>query len=354
MAPRVSLKDVAREAGVSISTVSQCLLNKPGPNKETAAKIRALAARMGYRPNPLLASLASRQFHPAARHAEIPLAMVLHSSREGGYMEDMTVDVRYQYVKDNATALGYKFHCWRYDRITNVRTFHRELYHRGVQGMIVCLQSAPDLSLFEQGDWERFSLVINSNDPRLERFHLASGHSFEAVRLVWYRLKQLGYRRIGWALLQHTPQHYDDFQRSSCVRQILEQTPLEDRIQPLLHTSIMDRESFLIWYRQHRPQVVVGFHFGQLFWLKEAGIQVPEETAFCCLHVQEADAIQYPGLAGVYNMDAAVCRASVSLLDQLIRHRSLGLIREPCRILVNPRWRDGSFCPPLLTSTCQG
>ena len=47
----VTIKDIAKRAGVSRGTVDRVLNNRPGVNPETEAKVRALIEEMGYRPN---------------------------------------------------------------------------------------------------------------------------------------------------------------------------------------------------------------------------------------------------------------------------------------------------------------
>jgi LacI family transcriptional regulator len=47
----VTIRDVAREAGVSVATVSRALNNSPNVDPSYAERARAAAARLGYRPN---------------------------------------------------------------------------------------------------------------------------------------------------------------------------------------------------------------------------------------------------------------------------------------------------------------
>ncbi len=58
---RVSIKDIARAAGVSHSTVSRALSDSPLVSEETKARIQQLAKEMGYSPNSLARSLVTRQ-----------------------------------------------------------------------------------------------------------------------------------------------------------------------------------------------------------------------------------------------------------------------------------------------------
>lgn len=50
-ARRVTLRDIAREAGVSINTVSRALNGKPDVSEATRALVQAVAAQLDYRPN---------------------------------------------------------------------------------------------------------------------------------------------------------------------------------------------------------------------------------------------------------------------------------------------------------------
>ncbi|WP_273845888.1 LacI family DNA-binding transcriptional regulator [Rubrobacter calidifluminis] len=58
---RVTLRDVAQEAGVSIKTVSRVINGEREVNPETAARVSEVAAKLGYRPNELARSLKGRR-----------------------------------------------------------------------------------------------------------------------------------------------------------------------------------------------------------------------------------------------------------------------------------------------------
>src|SRR6201996_6845091 len=56
-----TLVDVAREAGVSLKTASRALNDDQGISPATAKKVRAVMARLGYRPNELARGLKGRK-----------------------------------------------------------------------------------------------------------------------------------------------------------------------------------------------------------------------------------------------------------------------------------------------------
>lgn len=57
----VSIKDVAKAAGVSIASVSRVLTNSPGVGEETTKRIRAVMEELDYRPNLGARNLVTRQ-----------------------------------------------------------------------------------------------------------------------------------------------------------------------------------------------------------------------------------------------------------------------------------------------------
>ena len=57
----VSIKDIAREAGVSHSTVSRALADSPLVNPKTKARIQELAREMGYAPSAIARAMATRR-----------------------------------------------------------------------------------------------------------------------------------------------------------------------------------------------------------------------------------------------------------------------------------------------------
>ena len=57
----ITMKDIAKIAGVSTNTVSRALNNKPEINKETRRRIIEIAKKLNYTPNSIAASLASNK-----------------------------------------------------------------------------------------------------------------------------------------------------------------------------------------------------------------------------------------------------------------------------------------------------
>ncbi len=59
----ITIKDIARELGISASTVSRALKDHPDISQKTKDRVVEYAQRMGYQPNSIALSLKSRQSH---------------------------------------------------------------------------------------------------------------------------------------------------------------------------------------------------------------------------------------------------------------------------------------------------
>src|SRR6187455_2687789 len=80
MPPTTTMKRIAGELGVSITTVSKVLNNRDDIGHATRARVLAKVAELGYQPNAVARSLTLRHTHARHRHSR-PDAFVLRRDR---------------------------------------------------------------------------------------------------------------------------------------------------------------------------------------------------------------------------------------------------------------------------------
>ena len=127
---KTSIKDVARLAGVSISTVSAALNGKPGVSEKTRAAIVEIARREGYAANRAAQSLRSSRTRTV-----------------GIVMPDMSNDF-HSLVARTAEGLLYdagynSFVCSTYGRADREQSYLRSLTERQVDGLLFVAGGAP-------------------------------------------------------------------------------------------------------------------------------------------------------------------------------------------------------------------
>ena len=75
-ATRISLADIARKAGVHITTVSLALRDSPRLPVATKTRIKTLADEMGYQPDPMLSALTAYRRNAKIQQTQGTLAWI--------------------------------------------------------------------------------------------------------------------------------------------------------------------------------------------------------------------------------------------------------------------------------------
>jgi DNA-binding LacI/PurR family transcriptional regulator len=177
----VSIKDIAKVAGVSPSTVSRALSDHPRISLKTKERIRRLATEMGYSPSAVARSLVTQ------RTSIIGLAMA--------WVSDPLLAQVVRGIEDTALEHGYTVILSSFygepDREKEVLSTFRE---RRVDGIIIkssCLDTYPH-SLLSQ-----FGLpIVLINRP--EYIYSVSTNNLHGGRLATEYLLDLGHSRIGY------------------------------------------------------------------------------------------------------------------------------------------------------------
>jgi len=338
----ITLSHIAKKAGVSVATASLALRGRGQVADGTAKRIRQIARQLDYRPNPLLASLATRRFRSKGAVEGTPLA-ILEFSADFGSQHQKTI---VQYSKDVAQFarnLGYSPTIYKLANSSPTEPLSRELYHRMAQGIIII--GSMDMDRFGATmDWGHYPVVVCARFAHSLPFHTVRPNIFQAIKLAFDNLLGRGYRRIGFALGHHPIPIEDDESRHGAAIALANRfLPIKDRIPPF-EGSYNDPKQFLAWFDRYRPDAVVAFSDGQYWVLKDAGYRIPEDVGLIGLHL--AAARNPIKLAGLFQNRNEIARQSVLHLDQLIRNREHGLPKLPLSILVPSHWIEGKTIRP--------
>ncbi len=333
----VSLLDVAKKAGVSIATASLALRGRGEVAAKTAERIRWAAEELGYKPNPLLASLATKRFRAPGSIEGTPLA-ILQFPRQAG---EMGQDFEERYpaaILPHALSLGYSPTVYKLENSSAAPPLFRELYHRMVQGVIVV--GSMDMQGFgSRMAWEHFSVVACARFADALPFHTVRPNIFQGIKLAFQQLRDRGYQRIGFAIGRHPwPMEDDEARQGAASALVNSGIPRKDRI-PAFDGMIGDLRGFEAWVNKRRPDAVLAFSEAQYWHLRGMGVLVPRDMGFACLHLGAGGGKVL--LSGLLQNREEIARQSVLQLDQLIRNRERGMPELPLNILIPSTWVDG-------------
>lgn len=180
----ITIKDIAKAAGVSHTTVSRALKGHAAISPQTTARIQALAEEMGYTPSAVAQSLLSQRTQT--------IGMIITTTADpfpvnivGG-------------VEEVAQAAGYSVflsssHNNPRQEMAVVETFHR----RRVDAIIVSSSRLGSVYRSEL-DQIQIPIVLVNNQEEGEYLHSVAVDDVQGARLAVEHLLQLGHRRIGY------------------------------------------------------------------------------------------------------------------------------------------------------------
>ena len=195
---RTSLKDLAKELGVSIATVSRALRNSPEIGLEMQTKVKELAKRLNYRPNPFAQSL--RKEAPRVIGVVVPNLVTHYYAAVLDGIEDEARKAGYSVIGANTHEQSEN----EVKAIDNFISLH-------VEGIIACLsQNTTDYSHFEEISQMGIPLVFFGRTCLPEKFSCVTANGDEAAQEATQHLIDTGSRRIAFI---GGPNHLDMVKR---------------------------------------------------------------------------------------------------------------------------------------------
>ena len=195
---RISLKDLADQLGVSIATVSRALRGSHEVGEEMREKVKALAKKLNYRPNPFAQSL--RKEAPRIIGVVLPNLVTHYYAAVLDGIEDFARQKGYSVFSSNS----HEDHLREEQAIDNFISMH-------VEGIIACLaQDTIDYSHFREIHDMGIPLVFFARTCLPELFSQVVANGDEAAQQATQHLINNGCRRIAFV---GGPNHLDMVKR---------------------------------------------------------------------------------------------------------------------------------------------
>lgn len=272
---RTSLKDLAQELGVSIATVSRALRSSPEIGQDMQAKVKELAKRLNYRPNPFAQSL--RKEAPRVIGVVVPNLVTHYYAAVLDGIEDEARKEGYSVISANTHE----------DTEAEIRAIDNFISLH-VEGIIACLsQNTTDYSHFEEIANMGIPLVFFGRTCLSDRFSSVTANGDEAAYQATQHLIDTGSRRIAFI---GGPNHLDMVKRRK--HGYLEALR-ENRI-PIDRTLVACEKIDYQWALDtttrllnlpvgERPDAILAFNdiitFAAFTAIKQQGLSIPEDVA---------------------------------------------------------------------------
>jgi DNA-binding LacI/PurR family transcriptional regulator len=323
---RTTLKDIAADLGVDVSTVSKALKNHPAIAAATRERVRARAAALGYRPDPLLSALARRR--TTRQISGAALGWIYNHDRNAAMQRFAAYGDYLRGGRDRAAELGYALaEFWVGPGALTETRLAGILRARGIVGVVIAPQARPGGVL--RLPWARLAAVAIGYTLAEPALHVVTNDHFQTMTHLVETLASRGRRRIGVYLWGEDDRRVRGRAGSafSAWREL--------RRIPLLAYESPSADEFVTWVRRHRLDAVVTREPRASGWLSAAGLGEPGRILLASYALDSGE----PG-PGMDHQNAAIGAAAVDWVTRLVERGETGLPATPSRLLLLGRWRD--------------
>lgn len=267
------MKDLAKELGVSIATVSRALRNSPEIGAEMQEKVKALAKKLNYRPNPFAQSL--RKEAPRVIGVVVPNLVTHYYAAVLDGIEDEARESGYSVICANTHEDSER----EVQAIDNFISLH-------VEGIIACLaQSTTDYKHFEEISQMSIPLVFFGRTCLSDKFSCVMANGDVAAQEATQHLIDTGSRRIAFI---GGPNHLDMVRRRKhgyleALRE--NKIPIERELvvcEKIDYDWALEATKRLL-DMENRPDAILAFNdiitFAAFSAIKDKGLRIPEDVA---------------------------------------------------------------------------
>jgi len=337
---KVTLLDIARAAGVSKNTVSLALRHDPQIPPRTRAKIEALAAKMGYRKNPIVAHLMAQLRAGADSGHKATLALLNANEDRHAFLSHPTIPTYLEGCRRRAGQTGYSLdEFWLHDPALDGAKLNKILRARNIRGVLVVgLMNSNYLPERFLPTWEEFPCVVTGVRTRAPALSFAcADHHMLTLRAVENALR-LGYRRPGLVvdgvidrMLEHR------FTSGFLIAQ--QQLAATQRLKPFYAVAEARRspDLFRKWFQREKPDVILTLYHAVQHWIEGLGLRAPEDIGL----IQMEWRADHAHWAGMHQHNDIVGEAAVEMVIGMIHNNERGIPLFPRATFLGSTWVEG-------------
>ncbi|WP_059049939.1 LacI family DNA-binding transcriptional regulator [Paenibacillus senegalimassiliensis] len=336
----VTIKDVAKKAGVSPSTVSRVLSNHPRISVETSQKVKLIMDQLGYHPNMMAKSLVSKTTNS--------ICIMLPKSAEELFSNFFFMEL-IRGIVTQASRLGYDVLISSgANEKEEIDSVSRLLNGRRVDGVILLYsrQNDPVIDFLEQGG---HPFVVIGRSEQYPDILTVDNDNVQASYDATKHLISLGHERIGF--VSGPPELVVSKDRLKGYQAALKDAELECRPEWIVEGEFLQDSGYramsFFMNLPNRPTALVTIDdvvaFGVLRGLHELKYKVPEDLCLVSFNNIPLAELSTPPLS---TMDIGIYNLGYTASQVLIQSVQTGLAQvQPKRQLIPHRLmiRDSSM-----------
>lgn len=312
----VTIKDVAKKAGVSPSTVSRVLSNHPRISRETSRKVKVIMEEMGYHPNIMAKSLVSKTTNT--------ICVILPKPAEELFLNSFFMEL-VRGIVSQANRSGYDVLLSSGgNEEEEVNAVSRLINGKRVDGAVLLYSRNNDPVVeFLQNNEHPFVLVGRSdNYPDLLS---VDNDNVQAAYDATKHLISFGHERIGF--VSGPPNHIVSRDRLQGYTNAMKEANLPIRKEWIVEGEFLQESGYramsFFMNIPERPTALVVVDdlvsFGVLRGLHELGYKVPEDLAIVSFNNISIAELSTPPISsidiGIYNLGYTAAQALIQSIQ---------------------------------------
>jgi LacI family transcriptional regulator len=338
-----TLREIARRAGVSHTTVSLSLRNHPSIPEATRERLRHLADELGYRSNVLVSALMSQVRLKQHKSGPEIVGFLTGGPTADEWKHHSASVGFYDGARRRAQQIGMRIEpFWLGPGGSHAAATCRMLRARAIRGHLITPFAVPVYD--HELDWPHLICVGLGYVFNHHALHRAMHNHFRGAFLAYDELAKRGYRRIGLMLDR------DDQNRRVNYGWLggylaAQSTHGAARLTPLLTTAGDEPRQVKAWMRASRPDAIIGFGPGQYRALTQLGFEIPRDVAFAALDVEQTRLAHVDEVAGINQNLTLIGATAIDILASQLYHNELGLPQRPVFSMIEGYWVPGRTAP---------
>jgi DNA-binding LacI/PurR family transcriptional regulator len=331
---RITLREIANSAGVSVMTVSLALRDQGRLSSAMRRKVKRLAAKLKYRPDPALSALMTYRHERQTVRDYRTLAFVTNFPTADGWKREVFTNMYFKGACDRALELGYKVDpFWMSQPGMTPQRTAQILESRGIKGLLIAPVPAKIGSVTL--DWNRFCAVSLCRNLASPHINVVDHNHYQSMTMTYHELRKRGYSRIGYAITDYSEEIAGRLWLATCFMEQNRRGRNEAAVEPFVSRR-WELKDFAAWLKRTRPDVVVSPHIKVHSWLADLGLEMPRDIGFVWLEVEPER-----GIAGVWQHFENVGIAAVDLLHLELMRSAYGVPSVRQTIGIDGTWYEG-------------
>lgn len=336
----VTIRDVAKAAGVGKSTVARVLNSQPGVAEEQRKKILEVVQRLGYRPDPSIALLTAwRQGKRTPKRTVVVMALVCTSASTMTHWRQIHLEPLRAYAAQH----GYKIEEFYLEEYPHLDRLVQVLDVRGIRGVLVGPLRDESLAGFP---FDRFSAVsFYLPDCCSVAAPYVGEHHFQSMTRALDEIVLRGCSRIGVAVLSGEDGLRENFRRGAIACSAHRYSGVAEFFcWPA--DKHLDQKSLATWIRKEKLDAVLGNFRSEDGFFSESCLAAVEKSlrrkvAWVCASLYTPKKI-----AGMLYPAQTVVRTAIDLLEMQMRRQQSGA--ETAHIFhgIQASWHEGTRSIP--------